>query len=182
MKLGARVLGDFQYDAELAVENPGSSDTPTERKSKSEQSRNDTTITEKPNGVSSQESEKASEKEPFALRDIDLSIPRGTRRRLRDLDCADCTGALVCIVGRVGSGKSALFMGMINEMRRLRGEVSFGGTVSFVPQQAWVQSGTVRDNITFSTDLGSVDEARVKEVIQATGLQADLDMWQDGDM
>jgi ATP-binding cassette subfamily C (CFTR/MRP) protein 1 len=85
-------------------------------------------------------------------------------------------------VGRVGSGKSALFMGMINEMRRVHGEVSFGGPVSFVPQHAWVQSGTVRENITFSTDAESVDQARVQEVIQATGLQADLDMWQDGDM
>ena len=73
-------------------------------------------------------------------------------------------------------------MGMINEMRRLHGEVSFGGKVSLVPQQAWVQSGTVRDNITFSTDSALVDDARVEEVIQATGLQADLDMWQDGDM
>jgi ATP-binding cassette subfamily C (CFTR/MRP) protein 1 len=91
-------------------------------------------------------------------------------------------GSLVCVVGRVGSGKSALFMGMINEMRRLHGEVSFGGSVSLVPQQAWVQSGTVRDNITFSTDPASVNEAKVKEVIQATGLEADLDMWQDGDM
>lgn len=73
-------------------------------------------------------------------------------------------------------------MGMINEMRRLHGEVSFGGSVSLVPQQAWVQSGTVRDNITFSADANSVNEARVKEVIEATGLQADIDMWQDGDM
>jgi ABC-type transport system involved in cytochrome bd biosynthesis fused ATPase/permease subunit len=73
-------------------------------------------------------------------------------------------------------------MGMINEMRRIRGEVSFGGTVSLVPQQAWVQSGTLKDNITFSTDPESVNEARVKEVIRATGLQADLEMWEDGDM
>jgi ABC-type transport system involved in cytochrome bd biosynthesis fused ATPase/permease subunit len=54
--------------------------------------------------------------------------------------------------------------------------------LGLVPQQAWVQSGTVRDNITFATDSALVDDARVKEVIKATGLQADLDMWQDGDM
>jgi len=92
------------------------------------------------------------------------------------------TGALVCVVGRVGSGKSALFMGMINEMRRIHGEVSFGGSVSLVPQHAWVQSGTVRDNITFSTDPQSINEAKVNKVILATGLEADLEMWQDGDM
>jgi ABC-type multidrug transport system fused ATPase/permease subunit len=73
-------------------------------------------------------------------------------------------------------------MGMINEMKRIHGEVTFGGKVSLVPQQAWVQSGTVRDNITFSTSPDQVDDARVRDVIQATGLQADLDMWQDGNM
>jgi ABC-type multidrug transport system fused ATPase/permease subunit len=73
-------------------------------------------------------------------------------------------------------------MGMINEMKRIHGEVTFGDKVSLVPQQAWVQSGTVRDNITFSTSPDQVDDARVRDVIQATGLQADLDMWQDGNM
>lgn len=94
----------------------------------------------------------------------------------------DPPGSLVCIVGRVGSGKTALLMGMINEMRRLHGEVSFGGKVSFVPQHAWVQSGTVRNNITFSTDPQLVDGQRVKSVIQSVGLQPDIDMWEDADL
>lgn len=73
-------------------------------------------------------------------------------------------------------------MGMINEMRRLHGEVSFGGAVSFVPQHAWVQSGTVRNNITFSTDPELVDDQKVKQAIQANGLQPDIDMWEDADL
>jgi ATP-binding cassette subfamily C (CFTR/MRP) protein 1 len=73
-------------------------------------------------------------------------------------------------------------MGMINEMRRLHGEVSFRGKVSFVPQHAWVQSGTVRNNITFSTDPQLVNGQRVKDVIQSVGLQPDIDMWEDADL
>ena len=42
-----------------------------------------------------------------------------------------CLGALVCVVGRVGTGKSALLLGMINEMRQTRGHTLFGGTVSY---------------------------------------------------
>jgi ATP-binding cassette subfamily C (CFTR/MRP) protein 1 len=40
-------------------------------------------------------------------------------------------GALVCIVGRVGTGKTALLSGMINEMRQVYGHVIFGGPVSY---------------------------------------------------
>ena len=71
---------------------------------------------------------------------------------------------------------------MINEMRRAKGETLFGGPVSFVPQSAWVKSGTVKDNITFSTAVGNVDEAKLKVAIAATGLEADIDMWQDAEM
>lgn len=89
---------------------------------------------------------------------------------------------MVCIVGKVGTGKTALLLGMINEMRRLKGETLFGGPVSLVPQAAWVKSGTVKDNITFSTAIENVDEKKLKHVIAATGLEPDIDMWQDAEM
>lgn len=72
-------------------------------------------------------------------------------------------------------------MGLINEMRQLEGDVCFGGKVSLVPQHAWVQSGTVRDNITFSTDA-MIDQQKIKDVIDATGLQPDIDMWEDAEL
>ena len=40
-------------------------------------------------------------------------------------------GLLVCIVGRVGTGKTALISGMINELRQVRGTTTFGGKVSY---------------------------------------------------
>lgn len=104
-------------------------------------------------------------------------------------------GALVCIVGRVGTGKSALLAGLINEMKQVSGRTTFGGTVSYgeqttlapshivlinvVPQKAWVQSGTIIDNITFGTPDNTVDMARVAEVIRACGLESDLELWPD---
>ncbi len=50
-----------------------------------------------------------------------------------------------------------------------------------VPQHAWVQSGTIRENITFSSKPEDVDMARVNEVIDACGLRPDIEMWGDGD-
>ena len=37
----------------------------------------------------------------------------------------------MCIVGRVGTGKTALLLGLINEMQQLHGHVIFGGPVSY---------------------------------------------------
>jgi ABC-type branched-subunit amino acid transport system ATPase component len=37
----------------------------------------------------------------------------------------------VCVVGRVGTGKSALLAGLIEEMRKTRGRVVLGGQVSY---------------------------------------------------
>jgi ABC-type multidrug transport system fused ATPase/permease subunit len=50
-----------------------------------------------------------------------------------------------------------------------------------VPQHAWVQSGTIRENITFSAKPEDVDEARVEEIIEACALKPEIEMWQDGD-
>jgi ABC-type glutathione transport system ATPase component len=60
----------------------------------------------------------------FKIRDVTLSIPRGK---------------LVAFVGPVGSGKSSLLQGIIGEMRKTSGSITFGGSVSYCPQSAWIQ-------------------------------------------
>jgi ABC-type transport system involved in cytochrome bd biosynthesis fused ATPase/permease subunit len=62
--------------------------------------------------------------EPFRMRDVSLTVPRGQ---------------LVAIVGQVGTGKSSLLQGIIGEMRRTSGTVKFGGSVGYCPQTAWIQ-------------------------------------------
>ncbi|KJE02687.1 cadmium ion transporter [Cryptococcus gattii NT-10] len=120
------------------------------------------------NGTAEIKKEQAKiEEKPFRLEDIDLRIPKG---------------ALVCIVGRVGSGKSALLSGMINEMRQMEGYSVFGGSVSYVPQQAWIHSGSVRDNITFSAKKEEIDFARLNAVLDACALRADVQAMPDGDL
>lgn len=60
----------------------------------------------------------------FKLRELNLSVPRGQ---------------LCAIVGPVGSGKSSLLQGLMGEMRRTSGTVTFCGSVSYCPQGAWIQ-------------------------------------------
>jgi ATP-binding cassette subfamily C (CFTR/MRP) protein 1 len=52
------------------------------------------------------------------------------------------------------------------------------GADEAVPQEAWVQSGSVSDNITFSTSAPA-DPVRAAEVIKACGLGPDMDRWDD---
>jgi ATP-binding cassette subfamily C (CFTR/MRP) protein 1 len=65
---------------------------------------------------------------PFKVQGIDMNVQRGS---------------LVAVVGRVGSGKSSLLMGLIGEMRKISGSISFGGRVAYCPQTAWIQNSSL---------------------------------------
>jgi ABC-type hemin transport system ATPase subunit len=47
-------------------------------------------------------------------------------------------GELVCVVGRVGSGKSSLVQALLGEMEREGGRVAAGGRIAYAAQQAWI--------------------------------------------
>ncbi|KAI8803437.1 P-loop containing nucleoside triphosphate hydrolase protein [Cladochytrium replicatum] len=108
------------------------------------------------------------------LKEISFTIPRGQ---------------LVAIVGPVGAGKSSLINALVGEMKRVNlpreygpeestNVVEFVGSVALCPQTAWVQSGTVRDNILFGREF---DKERYEAVIDACALRADLRMFPAGD-
>jgi ATP-binding cassette subfamily C (CFTR/MRP) protein 1 len=65
---------------------------------------------------------------PFALRDVNLLIPHG---KDEPIGVKLTPGSLVCIVGRVGTGKSALLSGLLSEMRQISGHTRIDGDVSY---------------------------------------------------
>lgn len=52
------------------------------------------------------------------------------------------------------------------------------GSLAYVPQQAWIQNATLKDNILFGSEL---DEARYQQVIKACALLPDLELLPAGD-
>ncbi|KAF7317064.1 ABC protein [Mycena chlorophos] len=108
--------------------------------------------------------EKLDKQEPFAVRDINMQIPRGT---------------LVGIVGRVGSGKSTLISGLIGEARCVSGDFSFGGTVAYCAQTAWIMNATLRENVLFGQPF---NEDRYWKVMETACLLPDLQLLADGDL
>ncbi|OWZ63367.1 hypothetical protein AYX15_04629 [Cryptococcus neoformans] len=113
-------------------------------------------------GIDEEISEKK-EVEIFQLRDINLSIPKGS---------------LTAIVGAIGSGKSSLLQGLMGEMRRTTGSVTFSGSTSLCAQTPWIQNATVRENILFGQPW---DEERYWAAIRDSSLEADLELLEDGD-
>ncbi|CAM9626821.1 unnamed protein product, partial [Phaeothamnion confervicola] len=128
---------------------------------------------------------------------LPLQLPHA-RWSLRDVSLTLRRGELVCVVGRVGSGKSALLHGLLGELyigdrkggaggicSRAIGGGGGGGSsggcaagcplrglrVAYAAQTPFIQSGSVRDNILFGRP---VDEERYRRVIDACSLTYDM--------
>lgn len=127
----------------------------------------------------------ATPKNVFTLADLTLRFPRGEL-------------SLIC--GRLGSGKSLLLLGLLGEADLLSGTMScprsspdlmagfpdevsdkdwlIPDMVGYVPQQAWLQNASIRDNIIFSSPW---NPTRYQAVLEACSLRSDLEILEDGD-
>lgn len=87
-------------------------------------------------------------------------------------------GQLHCIVGRVGSGKSALIQAVLGDLYRVEGDASVAGKIAYVSQVSWIMNGTVKENILFGHKY---DDAFYQKTIKACALNTDLQVLPDGD-
>ncbi|KAJ3101164.1 hypothetical protein HDU97_001630 [Phlyctochytrium planicorne] len=99
----------------------------------------------------------------FTLQGINVSVPRGS---------------LVAVVGVVGSGKSSLLNGLVGEMKRTKGSVTFSGTVGYCPQTAWIQNATLKENVLFGAKM---DANRYAYALKSCALERDLTVLPAGD-
>ncbi|KAF1562051.1 Canalicular multispecific organic anion transporter 2, partial [Eudyptes chrysocome] len=97
---------------------------------------------------------------------------------LKDINLLVPSGALVAIVGHVGCGKSSLVSALLGEMEKLEGEVAVKGSVAYVPQQAWIQNATLKDNILFGQ---APNVQKYQNVLETCALKTDLEMLPGGD-
>ena len=97
---------------------------------------------------------------------------------LKDIEFAATAGSLTVITGPVGSGKSTLLSAIAGELSNTNGTITLQGTLVYVPQVAWVFSGTIRENLLFGKPY---DEDRYNSVIEACALEEDLRQFPDSD-
>ncbi|KAJ8321375.1 hypothetical protein KUTeg_001057 [Tegillarca granosa] len=97
-------------------------------------------------------------------------------------------GSLTAVVGQVGAGKSSLLSAILGDMDTLEGEVivnlfckgSFKtGSIGYVPQIAWIQNDSVRENILFGKEF---KHSLYHSVVKSCCLEPDLEMILAGDL
>lgn len=98
---------------------------------------------------------------------------------LQDIDLTAKKGELIVVLGQDGAGKSSLLSAIIGAMRRTGGKVKVHGTIAYVPQNPWMMSGTIKDNILFSHQY---DEVFYNLVLDACALRPDLAILPNGDL
>ncbi|CAM0879850.1 unnamed protein product [Alopecurus aequalis] len=97
---------------------------------------------------------------------------------LKDLNFQARQGMRVAVCGTVGSGKSSFLSCILGEMPKLSGEVKTCGTMAYVSQSAWIQSGKIQDNILFGKEM---DSEKYDRVLESCSLKKDLEILPFGD-
>jgi ATP-binding cassette subfamily C (CFTR/MRP) protein 4 len=87
-------------------------------------------------------------------------------------------GKLTVIIGSVGSGKTAVLMAILKELRIKSGSVAVNGSLGYVSQESWIFGGTVKENILFGKIF---DDRKYKQVIHVAALEEDLKQLPFGD-
>ncbi|KAJ7514410.1 hypothetical protein O6H91_23G042800 [Diphasiastrum complanatum] len=88
------------------------------------------------------------------------------------------SGSLVAVVGAVGSGKSALLACILGEMEKISGKVERSGKIAYVAQTAWIQNGSVQENILFGKPI---NQELYRMTLDVCALESDLSQMANGD-
>ena len=63
--------------------------------------------------------------------------------------------------------QSSLLLSIMNQMPVLTGNIKVGGSISYVPQESWVYSGTLKENVLFGDH---VENSKYEEVVKVCAL------------
>ncbi|VAH81754.1 unnamed protein product [Triticum turgidum subsp. durum] len=128
----------------------------------------------------------AVQKLPIGSSDVAIEVSNGCfswdaspeMPTLKDLNFQARQGTRVAVCGTVGSGKSSLLSCILGEVPKLSGVVRTCGTIAYVSQSAWIQSGKVQENILFGKQM---DSEKYDSVLELCSLKKDLESFPSGD-
>lgn len=122
-----------------------------------------------------------------------LRLDVGGHRLLNDIDLVVKEGEFVAIVGEVGSGKSLVLLSLLREtgaaFRRYRlhgrdstvlSDADLRANFAFVPQEGFIMSSTLRDNVIFDYDRGPENDGRVLHSLAAAEFQLGRERVENG--
>ncbi|KAJ0099464.1 hypothetical protein Patl1_20290 [Pistacia atlantica] len=97
---------------------------------------------------------------------------------LRNISLEVRPGEKLAICGEVGSGKSTLLAAILGEVPNTNGTIQVYGRIAYVSQTAWIQTGSIRENILFGSTM---DSHRYQETLERCSLVKDLELLPYGD-
>ncbi|KAG4941625.1 hypothetical protein JHK87_045496 [Glycine soja] len=117
---------------------------------------------------------------PISIKSADCSWEGNvSKATLRHINLEIRHGQKLAICGEVGSGKSTLLATILGEVPMTKGTIEVYGKFSYVSQIPWIQTGTIRENILFGSDL---DAHRYQETLRRSSLLKDLELFPHGDL
>lgn len=120
-----------------------------------------------------------SERTQLSMSNATLAWPGVSKPVLKNATLSFSPGLHV-ISGSVASGKSMLLKALLGECDVLEGKITrHNGSVGYCSQQPWLQSMTIRENITFTYEY---EESRYNKTIAACALTQDFANFKDGDL
>lgn len=103
----------------------------------------------------------------------------GKANALEKIDLKIQPGELIGVYGRVASGKSTLVSSLVADVKKIKGKVNVQGSVSFCPQETWLQQTTIRNNILFWREF---NREKYIETLRLAQLIPDLESFKDKDL
>src|SRR2546427_7682571 len=125
------------------------------------------------------------------LRDVCLEIDG--QPILRNISFTIPSGATYAVVGPLGSGKSSLVHLIARLADPTAGQILLDGVdirdvplaqlrqqIGFVPQETFLFSGSLRDNVASGVSTAEATESRIRAAVHLSRLDNDLDQWPNG--
>ncbi|KAI3737686.1 hypothetical protein L2E82_27696 [Cichorium intybus] len=105
--------------------------------------------------------------------------PESPISTLRNVNLEVKHGQKVAVCGSVGAGKSSMLYAILGEISKTSGTVGVFGSIAYVSQTSWIQSGTIQDNILFGKPM---ERSRYEKAIKACALDKDIEAFNHGDL
>lgn len=102
-----------------------------------------------------------------------------SKPNIRNISLEVRMGEKIAVCGEVGSGKSTLLAAILGEVPNVQGSIQVFGKIAYVSQVAWIQTGTIQDNILFGSPM---DKQRYHDTLERCSLAKDLELFPYGDL
>ncbi|KAJ0603422.1 putative ABC-type xenobiotic transporter [Helianthus annuus] len=98
---------------------------------------------------------------------------------LRDINLEVKCGQKIAVCGSIGAGKSSVLYAILGEISKTSGTVDVFGSIAYVSQTSWIQSGTIQDNILYGKPMV---RDKYEKAIKACALDKDIMAFEHGDL